>query len=83
MALRTQIRRDGENLPLPHGWGGWHLAVLADVIRRECDLPAQTPMLTAFTRSPHVVESPVSYRDPEDGEVLTLLPGDVLDTWED
>jgi len=78
MALCTQILRDGENLKLPHGWGWWHVECMLRVVRDEVGAEAGLQQLDR-----HVVLKDHTFTDPDDGEVLTLKPGDQLVAYRD
>ena len=85
MALCTAIVDAGTDEPrkMPHGWGWWHVERIAEVIRTEADLPEDTALLTVLNQCPWEVQSPHTFTDPTDGEVLHLSPGDRLDAWRD
>jgi hypothetical protein len=104
MPLMLQFVRDGEPMPMPFGFGGWHLQRGYDVAAIEearrlgeaIDLEAahlydeagraefdhQTELAkAAFDRGEVVVTEPIAFCDPADGELLALLPGDVVRMW--
>lgn len=69
MPLHTQIVRDGQ--PLALRWGWWHVNCMDTAAEAEGgNLSRENVTLTREH----------TFTDPEDGEVLAPLPGDVL-TW--
>ena len=71
MPLVTEIRRDGNRLSL--NWGWWHLNCMVSAAKAEGhDLFAEGKVTLTETHS---------FTDPEDGEVLVLMPGDELGAW--
>lgn len=75
VALRTRHVRGGETVVKPYGWGAWHLQAFADAMRQEAGVKA-TACPDEF-----VFQARHEYHDPSDGESLTILPGDVYETW--
>lgn len=71
--LNTCIERD--NAPLPLRWGFWHLQCITDAAWKEG--------VNLGEVSSYTLTAPHSYRDPQDGELLELQPGDVLSMWRD
>lgn len=69
----TRITRDGEPLRMPHGWGWWHVMCITKVNTEEGGNIRST--------GEHVVQGEWTFTDDTDGEVLHLLPGDVLEMW--
>jgi hypothetical protein len=88
MPLCTQIVRDGETLRMPNGWGWWHVVCMnLQSQTDETTDPAQQDRtisdgpLGQSKTGEVVVQYATAYRDPSDGEVLTLQPGDILRMW--
>jgi hypothetical protein len=77
MSMRTQLLDAGTDEPrvLPHGWGGWHLEVLAAAVAAEGGTWAE-----AFDPG-WVFAEAHAYHDPDDGEVLVITPGDTFRWW--
>lgn len=68
MPLNTQIIRNGE--PLALRWGWWHVQVMLET--------AELEGVDLRKKGSHTVKEAITWEDPADGEVLPLLPGDVL-----
>jgi hypothetical protein len=73
MALYARIKRDGEPLKMPFGWGLFHLNAIYEVNDNEDG--------NISSSGSHVVQNRWTFEDPSDGEVLVLEPGDVLEMW--
>lgn len=71
--LNTRIKRDGEPLKMPYGWGWFHLHAMFEVNEKEGGNIRSTGY--------HTVQNEWRFEDPADGEVFILLPGDVLEMW--
>jgi hypothetical protein len=85
MALCAQIIDAGTVTPRPVRWGWWHLTVLTDLARKEAGMSEDTPLLEVWSINGghHEVGCAIGYRDPADGEVFILNPGDVIEIWRD
>lgn len=84
MALCTRIvKADGEPLPLPHGWGWWHVERMVDVIRAEVPTLADANSASVLDHCPYTVVGEHTFTDEVDGEVLVIMPGMVLDAYRD
>jgi len=85
MPLNSAIYDADTVTPRPMRWGWWHLEVMTDIARKEGGFPDNTPMLEVWSLNggKHEVQAAIGYRDPSDGEVLILHPGDQLEVWRD
>lgn len=78
MPLQTAIVRNGQ--PLRLRWGWWHVQVMAEQSALDTGVtydPCRMFDAPVFS-GPHTVTTERTFQDPSDGEVLTFLPGDVL-----
>lgn len=81
MPIEAKITRDGEDLPLRWGW--WHIECMTDAVRAMIgDEGKEIALLTVWSRGDTcngvTLDRAISFKDPSDGEVLTLLPMDRL-----
>lgn len=83
MPLCTAIINEGTTIARKVRWSWWHVECMTEVARREGDMSADTPILEVWSINGghHTVESGVCFKDPYDGEVLTLNSGDLLEVW--
>lgn len=85
MPLCAQVLPADTVTPRPIRWGWWHLLVLSDLARREGEMPEDLPILEVWSWNggTHEVQHETWYRDPSDGEVFDLHPGDQIEVWRD
>jgi hypothetical protein len=68
---------------LPNGWGWWHVEVLTWLARVEQGWPKDVGLLQVWSLNHGSLEvtAAVGFKDPADGEVLILNPGDRVEFW--
>lgn len=88
MPLHTQIEREGELLPLRWGW--WHVSRMQEVAILEhtgqdpenavldLDFWRGFPLTELALKGEYTVRGTYRFRDEADGELLDILPGDIL-----
>lgn len=82
MPISTSLERNGELIKFPHGWGGWHILVLFDAMVEE-GMPTKDPgdgnyLYMGFPNNcQYTFKEFHEYTDETDGEILTILPGDI------
>lgn len=84
MPMNTSLERNGELVKLPHGWGGWHLAILAEAMIAE-GMPTTDQGDGSNYLWMGMFPNNCSYTfklihrfvDESDGEILVIQPGDI------
>jgi len=77
MGLQTQFVHGGELVPLRWGW--WHVQCFAKAYQFEQGEDA-TPLADLYE---YTFINDHEFTDPGDGEVLTIVVGDVFRWWRD
>jgi len=87
MALCTQVTDAGTDQPRRVRWGWWHVECMTDAARAHIPGAADLPLLELWSHpslgNGLIIEYPVGFKDPVDGEVFILNQGDRLDVWRD
>lgn len=85
MPIAAAIYDEGTTTPRPLRWGWWHLDCMTEAARAHFPVTQNMSMLTVWsqpeTANGFDIEYPMGFKDPTDGEVLTLNKGDRLEVW--
>lgn len=85
MPLLAQIADADTNEPRTLRWGWWHIVCMTEAARAHVPEVKEQAILEVWShpslRNGMTVEFPMAFRDPSDGEVLTLNRGDRLTVW--
>lgn len=85
MGLLAQIIDAETNEPRSLRWGWWHIMCMTDAARAHVPEVKDDAILTVWShkdlQNGMTVEFPMAFKDPSDGEVLTLNKGDRLKVW--
>lgn len=82
MPVYTTLTRNGKPVTMPHGWGWWHIECLYQAMKDEVGEEALDYPRTYMgfpNTEPFTFTQEHTFTDESDGEVLTILPGDVYD----
>jgi hypothetical protein len=83
MALCTAVYDADTTTPRKMRWGWWHLECMTQVAKYESGLDVPLLELWSLNGGKHEVQYGVGFKDPVDGEVFILNPGDQLEVWRD
>ena len=85
MPLRTAISDADTTEPRSVRWGWWHIVCMTEAARAHEPAVKDMPILEVWSypslQNGLDIEFPMAFKDPSDGEVLTLNKGDRLEVW--
>jgi hypothetical protein len=85
MPLCTAIYDADTTTQRPIKWGWWHVVCMTEAARAHVPEVRDMAVLEVWSypalQSGLDIEYPMAFKDPYDGEVLTLNKGDRLEVW--